>query len=187
MKRLIEVIPTETLDALRRYPWPGNVRELENLIERAVILSSGPQLNVMRVLEETSWMLGGPRGAAALLGTKRQSLQSLMTARGAAAQAPTARSHRLGRYAFPPHRRRPTSANEPSFIENTCQQRSRQNDAPVAFGRRTRFADESCRGIGIVSSARHVTAARGGSSRRRSIFRLELHWGTRLACGSGGD
>ena len=41
MQRRIEVIPTETLDALRRYAWPGNVRELENLIERAVILSAG--------------------------------------------------------------------------------------------------------------------------------------------------
>src|SRR5439155_6166989 len=39
-------IPTETLDALRRYRWPGNVRELENLIERAVILSAGPRLTV---------------------------------------------------------------------------------------------------------------------------------------------
>jgi len=87
MKRLIEVIPTETLDALRRYPWPGNVRELENLIERAVILSSGPQLNVMRVLEETSLMLGGPRGAAARLGMKRTTLQSLMKRPGIARPA----------------------------------------------------------------------------------------------------
>src|SRR5216683_4768643 len=46
MQRRIEVIPTETLDAMRRYPWPGNVRELENLIERAVILSPGPRLTV---------------------------------------------------------------------------------------------------------------------------------------------
>ena len=29
-----------SLAALVRYPWPGNVRELENVIERAVILSS---------------------------------------------------------------------------------------------------------------------------------------------------
>jgi len=107
MQRRIEVIPTETLDAMRRYPWPGNVRELENLIERAVILSSGPHLTVplahlarrstpaaqdesastlegverahiTRVLEETNWMLGGPRGTAARLGMKRTTLQSLM-------------------------------------------------------------------------------------------------------------
>ena len=107
MQRRIEVISTETLDAMRRYPWPGNVRELENLIERAVILSSGPRLmvplahlgrrstptaqdesastlqgferaHVMRVLEETNWILGGPRGAAARLGMKRTTLQSFM-------------------------------------------------------------------------------------------------------------
>src|SRR4030095_8775735 len=32
--------------ALVRYPWPGNVRELQNIIERAVILSPGPVLEV---------------------------------------------------------------------------------------------------------------------------------------------
>jgi formate hydrogenlyase transcriptional activator len=107
MQRRIEVIPTETMDAMRRYPWPGNVRELENLIERAVILSPGPLLSVplahlarrtgpmarddrastlegierahvTRVLEETNWTLGGPRGAAARLGMKRTTLQSFM-------------------------------------------------------------------------------------------------------------
>ena len=96
-------IPTETLDALRRYRWPGNVRELENLIERAVILSAGPRLtvplehlarqstplargdsastlelvkraHVIRVLEETNWIVGGPRGAAARLGMTRTTL-----------------------------------------------------------------------------------------------------------------
>jgi formate hydrogenlyase transcriptional activator len=34
------------MDALVRYPWPGNVRELQNIIERAVILSKGPALQV---------------------------------------------------------------------------------------------------------------------------------------------
>ena len=46
MNRQIEVIPTETLEALRRYAWPGNVRELANLIERAMILSRGRTLEV---------------------------------------------------------------------------------------------------------------------------------------------
>src|SRR5947209_8692494 len=41
-----EVIPSETLEALRRYAWPGNVRELANLIERAMILSKGRTLEV---------------------------------------------------------------------------------------------------------------------------------------------
>jgi formate hydrogenlyase transcriptional activator len=39
MNKRIEEIPSETMDALARYPWPGNVRELQNFIERAVILS----------------------------------------------------------------------------------------------------------------------------------------------------
>jgi len=105
MQRQIEAIPTETLDAMRRYPWPGNVRELENLIERAMILSVGPRLmiplehlirrstplpqdddafepvkraHVVRVLWKTNWIVGGPRGAAARLGMKRTTLQSYM-------------------------------------------------------------------------------------------------------------
>jgi len=107
MNRHVEVIPGETLEALRRYSWPGNVRELANLIERAMILSRGRTLDVplselkqrrpradrndgattleaverthiLRVLGETNWMLGGPRGAAARLGMKRTTLQSLM-------------------------------------------------------------------------------------------------------------
>ncbi len=39
MRRNIEVIPPQTVEALSRYSWPGNIRELENFIERAVILS----------------------------------------------------------------------------------------------------------------------------------------------------
>jgi formate hydrogenlyase transcriptional activator len=46
MGRRIESIPSATMDALVRYPWPGNVRELQNVIERAVILSPGPTLQV---------------------------------------------------------------------------------------------------------------------------------------------
>src|SRR6059058_2485551 len=107
MNRHIEVIPSETLEALRRYAWPGNVRELANLIERAMILSKGrtlevplaelrrrrppadhedrastleavERMHILRVLRETNWTLGGPRGAAARLGMKRTTLQSLM-------------------------------------------------------------------------------------------------------------
>jgi formate hydrogenlyase transcriptional activator len=46
MKKNIETIPSETMEALTRYEWPGNIRELQNLIERAVILSAGPTLDV---------------------------------------------------------------------------------------------------------------------------------------------
>jgi formate hydrogenlyase transcriptional activator len=60
LKRHIMSIPTATMAALQRSFWPGNIRELEHLIERAVILSSGPELNVpLADLQPTS-----PRGAA---------------------------------------------------------------------------------------------------------------------------
>src|SRR5438552_2343925 len=107
MNRRVEVIPSETLDALRRYTWPGNIRELANLIERAMILSRGRRLEVplddlarrrgpapighhdtagrsidradiLRALEQANWVLGGPQGTAARLGMKRTTLQSLM-------------------------------------------------------------------------------------------------------------
>jgi len=44
--RRIESIRPDTLERLLSYPWPGNVRELENVIERAVILSPGTELEV---------------------------------------------------------------------------------------------------------------------------------------------
>jgi formate hydrogenlyase transcriptional activator len=46
MNRRITTIPDDAIAALGRWHWPGNIRELENVIERAVILSSGPVLNV---------------------------------------------------------------------------------------------------------------------------------------------
>jgi formate hydrogenlyase transcriptional activator len=46
MGRRIESIPSSVMDALVHYSWPGNVRELQNVIERAVILSKGPTLQV---------------------------------------------------------------------------------------------------------------------------------------------
>jgi formate hydrogenlyase transcriptional activator len=46
MGRHIEAVPAAVMDALVRYPWPGNVRELQNIIERAVILTPGPTLQV---------------------------------------------------------------------------------------------------------------------------------------------
>ena len=46
MGRQIETIPTEVMETLVEYHWPGNVRELENIIERAVILSPGSELQI---------------------------------------------------------------------------------------------------------------------------------------------
>jgi DNA-binding NtrC family response regulator len=109
----IQIIPPSTMDALTRYPWPGNIRELENVIERAVILSSGPELRVsnqelrtrvapghnadqvqtleevernhiLKTLKETQWTLSGPSGAAGRLGLNRSTLYFRMKKLGIA-------------------------------------------------------------------------------------------------------
>ena len=46
LSKRIDQIPKATVSALLAYSWPGNVRELENVIERAVILSVGPRLEL---------------------------------------------------------------------------------------------------------------------------------------------
>src|SRR5271166_6499688 len=46
MGRKIESIPTHAMEALTNYDWPGNIRELQNVIERSVVLTTGPELHV---------------------------------------------------------------------------------------------------------------------------------------------
>jgi formate hydrogenlyase transcriptional activator len=46
ISKTIDTIPSETMTTLVKYPWPGNIRELQNVIERAVILTKGPVLNI---------------------------------------------------------------------------------------------------------------------------------------------
>ena len=101
MNKQIEKIPLETMRALESWPWPGNVRELENFIERAVILSRGPnpraplakirpdasqpagsstlaqveREHIIRVLRETGGVVSS---AAARLGMPRTTLNALM-------------------------------------------------------------------------------------------------------------
>jgi formate hydrogenlyase transcriptional activator len=58
MNKSIETIPSEIMTALVQYPWPGNVRELQNLIERAVIVSTGLVLNMS--MEELQLSVNGP-------------------------------------------------------------------------------------------------------------------------------
>lgn len=69
MNRVIEKIPSATMDALCRYHWPGNIRELQNVIERAVIISSGPVLSV-DVADLKSSQADHPEQRAALLDSK---------------------------------------------------------------------------------------------------------------------
>jgi transcriptional regulator with GAF, ATPase, and Fis domain len=99
----IEQMPHKVLDALKAHPWPGNIRELENVIERAIITSQGPQLelgdalpqrsvraqgkelltleemernHITAVLKSTDWQVSGRGGAAELLGMKPTTLDS---------------------------------------------------------------------------------------------------------------
>ena len=44
-QRSVRQISRDTMATLMRFPWPGNIRELENAVERAVVLSSGEELN----------------------------------------------------------------------------------------------------------------------------------------------
>jgi formate hydrogenlyase transcriptional activator len=105
MHKRIETIPAETMQSLVTYPWPGNIRELRNVVERSVILTTGTRLviptdafdsvglpgntaivplvdaerrHILEALQATNGVVGGPKGAAALLGMKRSTLQSRM-------------------------------------------------------------------------------------------------------------
>ena len=107
--RKIETIPQKSMNAILAYPWPGNIRELQNVIERAVITSSGVELelgnwlpkaafaprqgriatleeiereHVTEVLEATGWRVSGEKGAAKLLGLKPTTLEARMNRLG---------------------------------------------------------------------------------------------------------
>jgi transcriptional regulator with GAF, ATPase, and Fis domain len=50
----IDQVPPAVLDTLTSYHWPGNIRELRNVIERAVITSSGPTLYLAEKITGTA-------------------------------------------------------------------------------------------------------------------------------------
>ncbi len=102
----IECIPQSTMEALVAYHWPGNVREVENLIERAMIISQGTDLefgewlpkpssipaqdsriltleeqernHILRALSAAGWRVSGQKGAAEMLGIKSTTLEARM-------------------------------------------------------------------------------------------------------------
>ncbi len=61
--RTINSIPANVMQALIDYDWPGNVRELENVLERAMILSTGTALSLPETLKTAPRL---PRDAPAL-------------------------------------------------------------------------------------------------------------------------
>ena len=125
----IDSVGKATMERLTRYSWPGNIRELENVLERAIILSNGPTLeidpevfgspttdaspgtelpklpgseserpaatgvaqtqpleslesntrnHILAALEQSDWVIDGPRGAAKILGLHPNTLRSRM-------------------------------------------------------------------------------------------------------------
>ena len=104
MGKTIEMIPANVMSALQRYQWPGNIRELENVLERAVINSSGTKLrladglnnpstgpgirqktleaverdHIVQTLEQTRWKVAGKNSAAEILGIDPGALRARM-------------------------------------------------------------------------------------------------------------
>src|SRR5258708_4021834 len=78
MNRRIETISSETMNALCQYAWPGNIRELQNVIERAVILSSGPSLKVPVAELHSRTMPEQAKDAAQAKSTRRTPVRSIL-------------------------------------------------------------------------------------------------------------
>ncbi len=103
----ITEIPSHVMSRFEDYSWPGNIRELQNVIERAVINSTGKTLklsnfsvisevddtnedssqktlqevehdHILHILDQTNWVIEGKKGAAKLLGLNPSTLRGRM-------------------------------------------------------------------------------------------------------------
>jgi formate hydrogenlyase transcriptional activator len=108
MNKRVDAIAKASMDTLTAYAWPGNIRELRNVLERSMILATGPALHVeiaepgatpaapqasqdirnverehiLKVLQEKGWRIRGPQGAAAALGINATTLEYRMVKLG---------------------------------------------------------------------------------------------------------
>ena len=127
MAKQVRHVPNEVVEELLRHDWPGNIRELQNVIERAVITSSGPDLelcaiqclfapktslpptirtladaerdHILAVLRHVRGVVGGRNGAATRLGLPRTTLLYKMRRLGIAQpESRTFDSSELGRH-----------------------------------------------------------------------------------------
>src|SRR4051812_14995420 len=91
--RRVTRIRPETLRALEAHDWPGNVRELQNLIERAVIVSEGPDLAL-----DPAWLVGATAAETARTwaAQEKQRLLDALRAAGGRVYGPGGAAHRLG-------------------------------------------------------------------------------------------
>jgi formate hydrogenlyase transcriptional activator len=120
--RQITKVPQAVMDALQRYAWPGNVRELENVVERAMIASTGSTLqldaplalssrfrgnadapdnldavqraHIESVLERCGWRINGAGNTADRLGIHPNTLRFRMKKLGVVCPDGTRRHHR---------------------------------------------------------------------------------------------
>jgi DNA-binding NtrC family response regulator len=77
----IDSMSKEFLDRLQQHEWKGNIRELKNILERAVILSDGPQLTVENLpadLQVTSVRSSGPLSAFDLASVEKLHIQRVL-------------------------------------------------------------------------------------------------------------
>jgi hypothetical protein len=107
----IDVVPPQVMELLESHDWPGNIRELENVLQRAIILSSSTTLtlrdawmpasqaaepcggstlaemerrHIANILDAAQWRIEGRGGAAQVLGLKPSTLRSRMVKLGIA-------------------------------------------------------------------------------------------------------
>ena len=120
LNKAIDRIPDSVMNSFCRYAWPGNIRELQNVIERAVLLTEGSELEfslpgmanlavapvrradhtlaemertyIADTLRRTNWVVGGRTGAAAKLGMPRTTLISRMRKLGISREDPWPRA-----------------------------------------------------------------------------------------------
>ncbi len=102
----IDAISRDNMETLQQYPWPGNIRELRNVVERAMIVATGPRLSltlptstaaaarrslklvdvekehIRGVLESTGWRIRGAGGAADRLGLRPTTLETRLAKLG---------------------------------------------------------------------------------------------------------
>jgi transcriptional regulator with GAF, ATPase, and Fis domain len=105
MHRAVTRVPQNVMDALQRHPWPGNIRQLENVVERALIHSTGDTLvlvpddleevettavadatslssieraHIEKILRECGWRINGAGNTAERLGMHPNTLRFRM-------------------------------------------------------------------------------------------------------------